>query len=139
MSRILNKTITLYNHAGEADYKAKYEVTIIERVYTTDKSGVYVKGDAPDDAFVAYIFDRKSTARSLNGAVKTYLPSGEWNELSDKSGYWTLHDDGNDIVVPGTQTDVQKPIELFGARKIVQYYRLKAGTPRMWHRKVVAK
>lgn len=139
MNRILDKTVTLFNHAGEANYAAQYEATIIESVYTTDKSGVYVKGDSPDDVFVVYIFDRKSAAKSTSGTVKTFLPSAEWDALADKSGYWTLHDNGNDIIVPGMQTDAQKPIEIAGARKIAQYYRLKAGAPRMWHRKVVAK
>lgn len=139
MSRALNKAVTLYNHTGEVNYAAQYEVTIIENVYTTEKSGVVVKNDSPDDALTVYIFDRKAIAKSISGETKTYLPCSDWDALVDKSGYWTLHDDEKDVIVPGIQITVSKPMEIAMARKIVQHYRLQAGTPRMWHRKVIAK
>ena len=121
MSLILNKKATLYTYLGEVNREAAYSVTALENVYYQEKSGVSAGASAPADTLTVYVFDRRS---KVGGTV---------------GGSLALHDDGTDIIVPGTYGAVSKPITLPGARKIMSISRYKAGTPRMWHWKVVAK
>ena len=120
---ILNKTVTLYRHTGEdSSHKAVYDIYTLQNVYYTDTTAVVRADTAPAGVLVLYAFDAKSTVRDASGRRVTE---------------WTAREE--DIIVPGEHGAVEKPATLEGARKVISCARLKAGSRRMWHRKVVAK
>lgn len=120
-SRILKKSATLYTYTGEVNRKAVYAVNKLEHVYYRETAGVLANSTAPADSLVLYVFDRQSKVTTFDG------------------GDLSFHDDGTDILVPGIYGAVENPASLPGARKVMSVARFKAGTPRMWHWKVVAK
>lgn len=120
-SRILKKSATLYTYTGEVNRKAVYAVNKLEHVYYRETAGVSANSTAPADSLVLYVFDRQSKVTTFDG------------------GDLSFHDDGTDILVPGIHGAVENPASLPGARKVMSVARFKAGTPRMWHWKVVAK
>ncbi len=121
MSRILRKEATLYTYLGEGDRKRTYAVTTMRNVYYRESAGVTAGNTCPSDSLTLYVFDRQSKVSSFDG------------------GALSFHDNGTDIIVPGIYGAVENPLKLEGARKVMSVARFKAGTPRMWHWKVVAK
>ena len=121
MSRVLGKEATLYTYLGEVNRKAAYAVSKLRNVYYRESAGITAGNTAPADSMTLYVFDRKSKVTTFDGGVLSF------------------HDDGTDIIVPGIHGDVENPISLPGARKVMSVSRLKQGSPRMWHWKVVAR
>ena len=121
MSRILLKSATLYTYTGEINRKATYAVNTLRKVYYRESAGVTAGNTAPADSLTLYVFDRQSKVTTFDG------------------GDLSFHDDGTDILVPGVHGAVENPLALEGARKVMSVARFKAGTPRMWHWKVVAR
>jgi hypothetical protein len=121
VSRILHKEATLYTYLGEIDRKAAYAVSTMRNVYYRESAGITAGNTSPSDSLTLYVFDRQSKVTTFDG------------------GDLSFHDDGTDIIVPGIHGAVENPLKLEGARKVMSVARFKAGTPRMWHWKVVAK
>ena len=121
LSRILTKEATLYTYLGEVNRKATYAVNTLRKVYYRESAGVTAGNTAPADSLTLYVFDRQSKVTTFDG------------------GDLSFHDDGTDILVPGIHGAVEKPLDLPGARRVMSVARYKAGTPRMWHWKAVAK
>ena len=130
--RILKDTVRLYNYVGEVNDKATYQETVLQYCYCPVDDGVSkgLHAKRPSESARLYIFDRKTIAKSSDGATKAYLPYDEWKHVDDKSAYWTLNDNGKDYFVIEGQT----------ARFEIDKFSHKAtGTARMWHFEVDAK
>lgn len=135
MSNILFHTATLYNFCGEdANGNAKYQTTVLDKVYMRQAAGVQVADRAPADQTILYFFDTRSSAASALGEARSWAEPEEWEE-GHKT--WTIHDDGRDILIPG-RTFVGQPAKHPNARRIRRCARYKAGSMIMWHRKVTA-
>ena len=100
MSNILFHTATLYNYCGEdANGNAKYQTTVLDKVYMRQAAGVQVADRAPADQTILYFFDTRSSAASALGEARSWAEPEEWEE-GHKT--WTVHDDGRDILIPGS-------------------------------------
>lgn len=130
--RMLDDTVILYNYLGEYRDVAQYQVTILNHCYcplstTADANN---HGKNPINSARLYIFDENTVASSENGVTRTYIPYDDWLSLSDKSGYWTLSDKGNDYF---------KKFGEVARLRIVSFSHKVAGRRRMWHFEVDGK
>jgi hypothetical protein len=115
----------LYNYIGEVDGSAQYKQTTISGVYVSYGEGYSMANRAPLDGASLYIFDEKS--KPYVGDVPCiYIEPKDFNMLDDKTGYYTISDGGKDYITVGENRF-----------EVKQVLRLKSGTPRMWHRKVI--
>lgn len=134
--RMLLDSVTIFNYLGEDDDgNALYQPTIIQNVYVRMAQGISLGRTEsgvslqPQDELIAYIFDKGSKAEN------SIIPFSEWDALADKSGYWTIHDDGKDLMVIGLPTPTEEGappdgVQVFKASRAI---RRKAGRPRLWH------
>ena len=138
-------SIALYNYAGEVDRRATYLVSYLSNVKCLVHSGATPssQGRGERDTATLYIFDRSAIATDASGNELKYIPYEQWACTEDKSGYWTLSPDGDDYFYPADK-DADRPCcsgraaPLPSKRfKINGFSRLKQGSPRMWHFKVV--
>lgn len=133
--RILPDTVALYNYAGEVNDEATYEISTISHCYCMVAEGADLndQGRKGHDSAQLYIFDKGTEITSTDGQTKTYLHYKEWDALppSERSAFWTLHDDGRDYFVKTEE----------GGRKfkVTKFSHKKAGSKRMWHFEVSAK
>ena len=126
--------VTLFNWAGEDDNgNAVYQKTTLTKVYTRMKQGVAFgngnSGTAPNeqDELIVYVFDESSKTGS-----KTYIHHTKWNAESDKTPFWTVRDDGKDLLVIGI-CDQETPPTNEQTFKATRATRREAGNKRMWH------
>lgn len=131
--RMLPHTITLFNYIGDNENGNEYAVTIIKNVMCMPAIGTTftTKGDNSNDYADLYIFENNSIAYDIYGNMKTYLPAAQWNELKDKTGFWTLNE--RDYFVKGIFNEESNPAEIEGAIVINSYNHFDMGTLRMRH------
>ena len=124
--RILKDTVVLANYIGEVDDVATYQYTTIKNVYCYEAEGVNVStiGRRGDDKATLFIFDTVSKAYDSEENKRSYLPYSLWKNLPDKSGFWTIGDEGYDTF---RKIGTDKP------HRITSFIRLRAGSSRMWH------
>lgn len=131
--RMLPDTVNLFNYVGEVDDVATYQKAIITKCYCSIHDGATPTGNgtAPGNGVTLYIFDRDSRVTNEDGNVLSFIPSEEWDELEDKSGYWTLRDGPTrDYFIKSGKFHDPRQIPIIG------YAHLTGGTPRMWHYEV---
>lgn len=133
---MLADSATLYNYLGEDnDGNAVYQ-----RTYFTPCRVVLTVGammEKEDDNIRAYLFDLKT--RATDGVnARSYCDPRAFDTLAQKAAYWTLRDDGRDMIAKGICTDAQPPDDgtAFALRTIK---RNQIGSQRMWHWKVTGR
>lgn len=96
--RMLEETVVLYNYIGEVDDRAAYQKTILKHSYCVLNEGTSLGsiGHSTKNTGKLYIFDDKTLAQSEEGRTRSFLPYEQWKYTDDKSGFWTLGDNGND-------------------------------------------
>ena len=145
----------LYNYVGEVDRRATYFVSYLSNVKCIIHTGASPssQGRGERDSATLYIFDRSVIATDASGNELRYIPYDQWACTDDKSGCWTLSPDGDDYFFIAdqecaTKAGIAKSGESFASTgraahlpskrfKINGFSRLKQGSPRMWHFKVV--
>jgi len=111
--RMLPHTATVFVNTGRnARYETEYSAYVLNHVYC--KGGQSYQGGTPSDPLTVYMFDL--TTKGIGTLV--------------------LKGDGNQYIVPYDASSSAKPPK--DARIIRAVERRKAGSPRMWHWKVVA-
>ena len=130
--RMLADTVELYNYLGEIDDEATYQKTILRHCYCPTNQGVGRgnQGKIPNDTATLYIFDAGTVAEAEDGSRRSYIPYSEWEDLPDRSRYWTLDDSGDDFF---RKSGSEEKFRIAGVS------RRKAGTRRMWHFEVSAR
>lgn len=134
-NRMLSDIITLYNYIGERDMVAQYAVTILYNVFCDTNFGASatMQGKTPQDAARLYVFDSKVCAASIGGSKKQFLPFEEWNELEDKSDFWTFNENEKDFFVLGFSNCENPKENAKPTYAISKAHYFKKGTSRMWH------
>lgn len=107
-SRTLNDTITVYNYTGmDAEGAAQYTHAILRNVYVSKVRGVKKSagvsaggGATPADTVTAFFFVYRSNAKDKNGDALEYTTPEAW-DAGDRTGKWTLREDGEDLLVLG--------------------------------------
>ena len=135
--RMLPDTVTLFNYIGEVNMVAEYLVTIFTNVFCDTSYGdkASIQGGVSNNAARLYIFDMQSCAYSMDGKKKKFVPFSEWEELADKSLYWTIREDNKDYFAVGKHCVSSLKQSLEGAQPfpITKARRYNIGTPRMRH------
>lgn len=112
---LLTDTITVWNIIeNEPNKAARYQRTVLAgvRYLQQKKKAVVASGIVARDAIEIYISLQHTEATS----GRRYIDSAEFDELADKTGYWTLAD-GRDFVGLGTQTATKPSTGGKGKRK----------------------
>lgn len=130
--RILKHTVRLYNYRGEVNDIATYEETILRDCYCPVNEGVGkgLHAKSSRDSTLLYLFDHKTTAESVAGIKKSYLPYSQWKSEPNKEAFWTLSDSGDDFFMIEGST---KRFSING------FSHKTTGSRRMWHFEVNAK
>lgn len=129
---ILNKTITLFNYAGEKEKEAVYKKTVLSHVYFFVQKGANesTQGKKSNDNARLYIFHHRSKAYSENGCLKNFMIHSEWENSIVQDLYWTLSCSSKDYFVLGECPNKIPPVDAF---KIISVNEKVAGTRRMHH------
>lgn len=119
-------TVRLFNFLGEINDVASYQEAVIKHCYCNVDDGVTssTAGVTTDDTARLYIFKRDAQITASDGTPMRYLPFDEWNNLANKTGYWTLNPNGKDYFVVKGRTNRLR-IKRFSDKEI--------GSRRMWH------
>lgn len=129
---MLPHTVYLGNYIGEINDEATYQIAVIQRCYCPLEEGTTSSGGGKkkQDAAKLYIFQCRSSVTDTDGLPLSYLPHAEWDALTDKTGFWTIHPNGRDFFQRDDLDD----------RVIIQSFAYRnGGSPRMWHFEVTGK
>lgn len=129
-------TVTVFNHLGEGpDGRAHWQATVVERVALFAYEGVLQyparTAESNDRATVYFFFEKMVSARD-------YVDEAAFDALSVKTGNWTLHNNGRDILCEGA-LEAQTPPSGERAYRVISVARNTMGSPHMRHLKVVCK
>ncbi len=133
---MLPDSATLYNYLGEdGDGNAVYQRTYLSPCRVVLTVGAVMEKE--DDNLKAYLFDQQ-TAATDGANDRSYCDPRAFETLHDKSAYWTLRDDGRDVIVKGVSAGERPPDDgtAFALRTIK---RNQIGSPSMWHWKVTGR
>ena len=92
--------ITLINVTEKLDETLQYNATVLDGVFLDAAKGTSSGKAGLTDTDTATLFIPFSTVgKSFKGALKKYYPPKAYEQLSDKSGAWTLKDGGESSAV----------------------------------------
>lgn len=130
--RMLSDTAIISNYIGEVNDTEVTQETVLRYCSCQTADGVILntKGRAPADTASLYIFDHTTKAFSPDGKPRKYIPFQEWSRLEDKTGFWTISDEGRDRF--WNVKDGRKYL-------VKSFSHLVAGSRRMHHFEVSAK